>query len=121
MRLPPTAWSSPCRRALSYWLVSFISARGNRSRGAPKSAAAVFLHSAAPSCIEKGQYPLLFLLPFVRCGVCCCGAVAPRVTAALLGRFLPRLGPLATASGPFFCGRLHLPAPAEPRIVDHRV
>jgi hypothetical protein len=32
-----------------------------------------------------------------------CGAVAPRVTAALLGRFLPRLGPLATASGPFFC------------------
>ena len=25
-----------------------------------------------------------------------------RVTAALLGRFLPRLGPLATASGPFF-------------------
>src|SRR5262249_54347508 len=40
-----------------------------------------------------------------------CGAVAyycsavtrlRRVTAALLGRFLPRLGPLATASGPFF-------------------
>jgi hypothetical protein len=25
-----------------------------------------------------------------------------RVTAALLGRFLPRLGPLAPASGPFF-------------------
>src|SRR5713101_6317836 len=51
---------------------------------------------------EKGQYHLLFPLPFVRCGVCCCGAVAPRVTAALLGRFLPRLGPLARASGPFF-------------------
>jgi hypothetical protein len=31
----------------------------------------------------------------------CCGAVAPRVTAALLGRFLPRLGPLASAGGPF--------------------
>src|SRR5947207_3416534 len=43
-----------------------------------------------------------FPLPFVRCGVCCCGAVAPGVTAALLGRFLPRLGPLAVASGPFF-------------------
>src|SRR5258707_10099171 len=33
----------------------------------------------------------------------CCGAVTPRVIAALLGRFLPRLGPLANASGPFFC------------------
>jgi hypothetical protein len=32
----------------------------------------------------------------------CCGAVAPRAIAALLGRFLPRLGPLANASGPFF-------------------
>src|SRR6266576_5342643 len=52
--------------------------------------------------MEKGQYPLLFLLHFVRCGVSCCGAVAPRVTAALLGRFLPRLGPLAFAGGPFF-------------------
>ena len=31
----------------------------------------------------------------------CCGAVAPRVTAALLGRFLPKLGPLASAGGPF--------------------
>src|ERR1700730_4776302 len=41
----------------------------------------------------------------------CCGAVAPCAIAALLGRFLPRLGPLANASGPFFfpgyehCGR----------------
>src|SRR6266446_10978125 len=52
--------------------------------------------------MEKGQYPLLFLLRFVRCGVSYCGAVAPRVTAALLGRFLPRLGPLASAGGPFF-------------------
>src|SRR5476649_970309 len=33
-----------------------------------------------------------------------CGAVAPRAIAALLGRFLPRLGPLANASGPFFLG-----------------
>src|SRR5262249_35286354 len=31
-----------------------------------------------------------------------CGAVAPRVTAALLGRFLPRLGPLAHRERPFF-------------------
>src|SRR5712671_5152219 len=52
--------------------------------------------------MEKGQYHLLFPLRFVRCGVTYCGAVAPRVTAALLGRFLPRLGPLAHASGPFF-------------------
>src|SRR5262249_16072135 len=55
-------------------------------------------------CTEKRQHYLLFPLPCVRCGVCCCGAVAPRVTAALLGRFLPRLGPLAPASGPFFLG-----------------
>jgi len=33
----------------------------------------------------------------------CCGAIALRVIAALLGRFLPRLGPLAFASGPFSC------------------
>src|SRR5262245_56928736 len=34
----------------------------------------------------------------LRCGSAC-------VTAALLGRFLPRLGPLAPASGPFFFQR----------------
>src|SRR5882757_2829128 len=32
----------------------------------------------------------------------CCGAVAPCAIAALLGRFLPRLGPLVHSSGPFF-------------------
>src|SRR5881227_170373 len=32
----------------------------------------------------------------------CCGAVAPRAIAALLGRFLPRLGPLAIRKRPFF-------------------
>ena len=31
-----------------------------------------------------------------------CGAVAPRVTAALLGRFLPRLGPPVSCRRPFF-------------------
>src|SRR6201999_2771131 len=41
-------------------------------------------------------------LIFVRRGVGYCNAVT-RVTAGLLGRFLPRLGPLASASGPFFC------------------
>src|SRR3954465_16054503 len=43
------------------------------------------------------------------CALCsaaayCCGAVAPRAIAALLGRFLPRLGPLVHSSGPFFFG-----------------
>src|SRR4029450_9908523 len=47
--------------------------------------------------VHRGWGPLIF----VRCGVCCCGAGAPRVPAALLGLFLPRLGPLAIASGPF--------------------
>jgi hypothetical protein len=53
----------------------------------------------------------------------CCGAVTPCVIAALLGRFLPRLGPLANASGPFFvgvcwgpCARVGLAAP--PGIID---
>src|SRR5689334_6178458 len=32
----------------------------------------------------------------------CCGAVALCVTAALLGRFLPRLGPLLHQKRPFF-------------------
>jgi hypothetical protein len=35
----------------------------------------------------------------------CCGAVGPRPIAALLGRFLPRLGPLVHSSGPFFLPR----------------
>src|SRR5689334_25346448 len=35
----------------------------------------------------------------------CCGAVAPRAIAALLGRFLPRLGPpVHSPGGPFFFG-----------------
>src|SRR5262245_35982629 len=101
MRLQPTAWSSLSRLALSYWLVSFISARPSRSWGATDARAPGF--PPKDGTCKKGQYPLLFPLLFVRCDVCCCGAVAPRVTAALLGRFLPRLGPLATASGPFFC------------------
>ena len=33
---------------------------------------------------------------------CCCGAAALRAAAALLGRFLPRLGPLALQAAPFF-------------------
>ena len=40
-------------------------------------------------------------LIFVRRGVSYCNAVA-RATAALLGRFLPRLGPLATRERPLF-------------------
>jgi len=40
-------------------------------------------------------------LRFVHRGVNYCNAVA-RAIVALLGRFLPRLGPLANASGPFF-------------------
>src|SRR5262249_31381040 len=42
-------------------------------------------------------------LRFVRRGVCCCSAVAREssfVTVALLGRFLPRLGPLPQGERP---------------------
>src|SRR5580698_10773027 len=46
----------------------------------------------------------------------CCGAVAPRAIAALLGRFLPRLGPLVHSSGPFFfSGAAHLPGSIKSR------
>jgi hypothetical protein len=46
---------------------------------------------------ENALQPLIF----VRRDLIYCNAVA-RATVALLGRFLPRLGPLAIASGPFF-------------------
>src|ERR1700759_5139521 len=44
--------------------------------------------------------------PCTLCGAAayCCGAVALCVTAALLGRFLPRLGPLLHQKRPFFLG-----------------
>src|SRR3954453_23112823 len=47
------------------------------------------------------------------CALCsavayCCGAVAPRAIAALLGGFLPRLGPLVHSSGPFFFVRFFI-------------
>src|SRR5262249_49195415 len=53
---------------------------------------------------ESGENPRRLLI-FVRRGVCCCSAVAlrvSRVTVALLGRFLPRLGPPANCGRPFF-------------------
>src|SRR5436190_19339960 len=60
------------------------------------------------------------MMTFSACILCdagssCCGAVALRVTAALLGRFLPKLGPLAMGRRPFFLrldpppGRLRRP------------
>src|SRR5262249_10941814 len=51
-----------------------------------------------------GKRPLLF----VRRGSILVqrGNAIPRIPAALLGRFLPRLGPPASLGGPFFC-RLH--------------
>src|ERR1700758_596506 len=53
---------------------------------------------------RAGVHQKKFKSPCVLCSAVayCCGAVALRVTAALLGRFLPRLGPLVHSSGPFF-------------------
>ena len=57
------------------------------------------------NAVEIGQQHLRF----VRRGVCCCSAVARESsldTVALLGRFLPRLGPLPQGERPsFFSGR----------------
>jgi hypothetical protein len=53
------------------------------------------------NAVEIGQQHLRF----VRRGVCCCSAVARESsldTVALLGRFLPRLGPLPQGERPFF-------------------
>jgi hypothetical protein len=53
------------------------------------------------NAVEIGQQHLRF----VRRGLCCCGAVARESslnTVALLGRFLPRLGPLPQGERPFF-------------------
>ena len=55
------------------------------------------------NAVEIGQQHLRF----VRRGVCCCSAVVRESflnTVALLGRFLPRLGPLPQGERPFFLG-----------------
>src|ERR1700722_937713 len=56
------------------------------------------------NAVEIGQQHLRF----VRRGLCCCSAVARESslnTVALLGRFLPRLGPLPQGERPFFFSR----------------
>src|SRR5689334_9551599 len=51
-------------------------------------------------CIKTWENQLVLLI-LLRRNLCCCNAVA-RVTVALLGRFLPRLRPLAIGERPFF-------------------
>src|SRR5262245_18942491 len=85
MSLLPTGWSSPCRRSLSYWHRSPISARATRCNSAPGAVNPPSLHRAGSSYAEKVQRSLLFPLRFVRCGVCCCGAVAIALPPPSLG------------------------------------
>src|SRR5262249_16608423 len=63
-------------------------------------------------------------LRFVRRGVCCCSAVAREsslVTVALLGRFLPRLGPLPQGERSFsFSARVSSAAHFFIRTVHRR-
>src|SRR6185437_10415507 len=83
-----------------------MAVRGLLRRGVP---AVLFCMDPKEECALGGSYAKLACktglrtLIFVRRDVAYCSAVA-RATAALLGRFLPRLGPLAPASGPFFYG-----------------
>src|SRR5262249_4402051 len=95
-RLPRGVAFGVCGKALCSWLTWLISVVA-ASEAACRHSSKMHL-----GCDKLGQSYLLLPLLFVQCGVCCCGAVAPRVTAALLGRFLPRLGPPAPARGPFF-------------------
>jgi hypothetical protein len=70
--------------------------------------------SSAQPCIiawDIAHSPLIF----VRRDVTYCNAVA-RVTVALLGRFLPRLGPLAHASGPFFAWSVFMRSVGRPAV-----
>src|SRR6185437_2120386 len=84
-----------------------MAVRGLLRRGVP---AVLFCMDPKEECALGGSYAKLACktglrtLIFVRRDVAYCSAVA-RATAALLGRFLPRLGPLAPASGPFFVRR----------------
>ena len=80
---------------------------GQRSTANYRSCLAISSWSYAHFACESGLLPLIF----VRRGVIYCNAVA-RAIAALLGRFLPRLGPLASRERPFFCvaSRCALPA-----------
>ena len=107
MRLTPIGWCSGCRLALSYWPVWLILAHATPCRSPSEPMQAASRGSPVLFCIGrcagawKRVNTLLFLLRFVRRCILL-RAVAPRVTAALLGRF-PRLGPLAFAGGPFLC------------------
>src|ERR1039458_2154467 len=84
----------------------------------------MFIKYASQLCIKTCDFRQSLLI-FVRRSVNYCNAVA-RAIVALLGRFLPRLGPLANASGPFFgysaaarYGRSSssgIPARAPPRV-----
>src|SRR4029078_8597329 len=99
---PPIAPCSACRHSSSYWFRWFISKPGTRWKSPGKDLDLCSLRSRPPRYAQLGQHPLLFPLPFVRGVVCGGGGVAPRFPAALLGRFLPRLGPLASRKRPFF-------------------
>jgi hypothetical protein len=54
-----------------------------------------------PAGVKKGSDAALFVLPDHRERLSFRNA-APLGAAALLGRFLPKLGPLVSAGGPFF-------------------
>ena len=79
----------------------FACARSRRSR---RKRARTFVPLPSSGSRYARWVNIPYFSPCLLCGAVayCCGAVAPRVTAALLGRFLPRLGPLASRERPFF-------------------
>jgi hypothetical protein len=70
-------------------LVSLVYFHARDPRSSPARSRDLVPCIGAHRLCTNGSTSLLFHLPFVRCGVCCCGAVAPRVTAALLWAFPP--------------------------------
>jgi hypothetical protein len=115
----------PRRVELTYWTNKIFRVCAGVGLGAYdlwKACSAQFAGDFGGNAGELGQQDLRF----VRRGVCCCSAVAgdsSRVTVALLGRFLPRLGPLPQGERPFFiylttsepprCSRSAIPRPRD--------
>ena len=84
-----------------------------------------FSRSVAERPASPGLRSPGFENPCVLCvaAAYCCGAVGPCPIAALLGRFLPRLGPLVHSSGPFFLRAAPRPSPMLLRsrnVLRHR-
>src|SRR5438105_15090458 len=109
----PTGWYSVCRPGLSYWPALLIRVRATHCSARRRKPALRVPHGNRSIGLT---FPLAFCA--LRRILLRCGSVA---TAALLGRFLPRLGPPAQAGSPFFREdhrELFGGSPVRPQFLD---